>query len=50
MQLEVGKIYDGKVKNLAKFGAFVEIKDTSRKDVTCQELSYSTHLAAGVIC
>lgn len=29
MQLEIGKIYDGRVKNLAKFGAFVEIPEAS---------------------
>lgn len=29
MQLEIGKIYDGKVKNLAKFGAFVEIPEVN---------------------
>ena len=27
MQLEIGKIYDGKVKNLVKFGAFVDIPE-----------------------
>ena len=26
MQLEVGKIYDGKVKGIAQYGAFVEIE------------------------
>lgn len=29
VQLEIGKIYDGKVKNLAKFGAFVEIPEAN---------------------
>lgn len=29
MQLEIGKIYDGRVKNLAKFGAFVEIPEAA---------------------
>ena len=26
MQLEIGKIYDGKVKGIAQYGAFVEIE------------------------
>ena len=26
MQLEVGKIYDGKVTGVTKFGAFVEVE------------------------
>lgn len=30
MQLEVGKIYEGKVTGITKFGAFVELdKDTT---------------------
>lgn len=30
MQLEVGKIYDGKVKGIAQYGAFVEIEGAVR--------------------
>lgn len=29
MQLEIGKIYEGKVKGIAQYGAFVEIAGTS---------------------
>lgn len=27
MQLEIGKIYEGQVRNLTKYGAFVEVKE-----------------------
>lgn len=29
MQLEIGKVYEGKVKGIAQYGAFVEIAGTS---------------------
>ena len=32
MQLEIGKIYDGKVKGIAQYGAFVKVKVLSISD------------------
>lgn len=34
MQLEIGKIYDGKVKGITTYGAFVDIGDGEGKPVT----------------
>lgn len=39
MQLEVGKIYDGKVKGIAQYGAFVEIEGAGTGMVHISEIA-----------
>ncbi len=39
MQLEIGKIYDGKVKGLAQYGAFVEIEGAGTGMVHISEIA-----------
>lgn len=41
MQLEVGKIYDGKVKGIAQYGAFVEIEGAGTGMVHISEIANS---------
>lgn len=41
MQLEVGKIYDGKVKGIAQYGAFVEIDGAGTGMVHISEIANS---------
>lgn len=41
MQLEVGKIYDGTVKGIAQYGAFVEIKGAGTGMVHISEIANS---------
>ncbi len=41
MQLEVGKIYEGKVKGIAKYGAFVEIEGAGTGMVHISEIANS---------
>ncbi|MCI7804976.1 MAG: S1 RNA-binding domain-containing protein [Oscillospiraceae bacterium] len=39
MQLEIGKIYDGKVKGIAQYGAFVEIEGAGTGMVHISEIA-----------
>lgn len=39
MQLEIGKIYDGKVKGIAQYGAFVEIEGSGTGMVHISEIA-----------
>ena len=41
MQLEIGKIYDGKVKGIAQYGAFVEIEGAGTGMVHISEIANS---------
>ncbi len=41
MQLEIGKIYDGKVKNITQYGAFVDIEGGGTGMVHISEISNS---------
>ncbi len=41
MQLEIGKIYEGKVKGIAKYGAFVEIEGAGTGMVHISEIANS---------
>ena len=41
MQLEVGKIYDGKVKGIAQYGAFIEIDGAGTGMVHISEIANS---------
>lgn len=41
MQLEVGKIYDGKVKGIAQYGAFIEIEGAGTGMVHISEIANS---------
>ena len=41
MELEVGKIYDGKVKGIAQYGAFVEIEGAGTGMVHISEIANS---------
>lgn len=41
MQLEIGKIYDGKVKGIAQYGAFVEIEGAGVGMVHISEIANS---------
>ena len=41
MQLEIGKIYDGKVKGIAQYGAFVEIEGVGTGMVHISEIANS---------
>lgn len=41
MQLEIGKIYDGKVKNITQYGAFVDIEGGGTGMVHISEISTS---------
>ena len=41
MQLEIGKIYDGKVKGIAQYGAFVEIEGSGTGMVHISEIANS---------
>lgn len=41
MQLEIGKIYNGKVKNITQYGAFVDIEDGGTGMVHISEISNS---------
>ncbi len=53
MQLEIGKIYDGKVTGITKFGAFVELEPGTTGMVHISEVAYdfvndiSEHLREG---
>lgn len=41
IQLEIGKIYDGKVKNITQYGAFVDIEGGGTGMVHISEISNS---------
>ncbi|MDD6346067.1 MAG: S1 RNA-binding domain-containing protein [Oscillospiraceae bacterium] len=41
MQLEIGKIYDGKVKNITQYGAFIDIEGGGTGMVHISEISNS---------
>ena len=41
MELEVGKVYDGKVKGIAQYGAFVEIEGAGTGMVHISEIANS---------
>lgn len=41
MELEIGKIYEGKVKGIAQYGAFVEIEDAGTGMVHISEIANS---------
>lgn len=41
MELEVGKVYDGKVKGIAQYGAFIEIENAGTGMVHISEIANS---------